>query len=600
MPYSSGQFQQQGDCDKKLAGVVYMANVITKFQARDATIQDVLFGNMKFRIPRYQRPYAWEEDQISEFWGDLIGNSQPFFIGSLILNYETLEETGYIEIIDGQQRLLTITMLAAVLRDIAQDIDHATAERYQRQDIAIEDRDGRQDFRILPGDSTMKFFRKYIQQPGNDIFQAQPATKEELRIQKNYQFLYNKIKNNIERFNTKKEKIEYLSDIRKRVSNLIVIHIQIDNEEDAYEIFETTNARGVDLSVSDLIKNLIFKNIPAKNDRDFAKDVWQEITDNIEATGTELKKFIRYFWISRYAHVTEKKLFRAVKEKIKDWNALLQNLWDDSVWYNRLLEGNQKDFENIKHGTRIFRSIFAIRLMGVSQCYVLFLALLRNIDNLGTDPVRIFEIVEKFTFQYSVISKLPGNKVEKLYARVALDVEEAVRITSEKKRRSEIQRILSKLEQNLKDELPPWELFLESFMKISYKNSEKSRRLLKYILAEIDRYYRRTDEEAIDFSNVNIEHILPRNPQKWGLTKGEVKAYVNKLGNLTLLSKEINSRVQNKPLPEKIDFLKQSTLPITQELVKTIQDRGLKWGKDEILERQEEMARLAYEKIWNF
>ncbi len=577
-----------------------MANISIKFQAQDATINDVLFSNMKFRIPRYQRPYAWEEDQVSEFWNDLVGDNQPFFIGSLILNYETLKDTGYIEIIDGQQRLLTITILAAVLRDLAQDIDPATAERYQRQDIAIEDREGHQDFRILPGDSTRQFFKQYIQCQGNDISQAHARTKEELRIQRNYQFLYKKVKEGIERFHSNDRKIRYLNDIRKRVSDLIVIRIQIENEEDAYEIFETTNARGVDLSVSDLIKNLIFKKIPAKNDRDFAKDVWQEITSNIEATGTELKKFIRYFWISRYAFVTEKKLFRAVKERITDWNILLQDLWDDSTWYNKLLEGDQKDFENIKHGARIFRSIFAIRLMGVSQCYVLFLALLRNINNLGTDPTRIFEIVEKFTFQYSVVSKLPGNKVERLYAKAALEIESAVQIGNEKRRRAEIQRILAWLERTLKDELPPWELFFESFMELTYKNSEKSRQLIKYILAGVDRYYRQTDEEIIDFSNVNIEHILPRNPKYWGLTKDETKSYVNKLGNLTLLSIQINSRLQNKSLSEKVKFLKQSTLPITKDLVKTIERNGLKWGESQILERQKEMAHLAYEKIWAF
>ena len=71
-----------------------------------------------------------------------------------------------------------------------------------------------------------------------------------------------------------------------------MIHIRIEKEEEAYEIFETTNARGVDLSVADLLKNLIFKNIPAEDDRDIAKEIWQEITSNIQATNTEKKQFI--------------------------------------------------------------------------------------------------------------------------------------------------------------------------------------------------------------------------------------------------------------------------------------------------------------------
>ncbi|NPA71213.1 MAG: HNH endonuclease, partial [Gammaproteobacteria bacterium] len=156
------------------------------------------------------------------------------------------------------------------------------------------------------------------------------------------------------------------------------------------------------------------------------------------------------------------------------------------------------------------------------------------------------------------------------------------------------------LENTLRDELPPWELFLDSFMELSYKNSEKSRRLLKYILSKIDQYYRDTDEEIIDFSNVNIEHILPRNPKSWGLTKSQIKTYVNKLGNLTLLSTKINSKLQNKPISEKIEILKESNLPITKELVRTLEYNNLKWTEHEIMERQKQMARLAYEKIWKF
>ncbi len=566
------------------------------FQARNATIQEILFSNLKFRIPRYQRPYAWGEDQVSEFWNDLNASEEPFFLGSLILNYGTLNETGYIEIIDGQQRLLTITILSAVLRDIAQTIDPSTADRYQRQDIAIEDRDGNQDFRILPGDTTQKFFKEYIQkeQPTKSI---EPATKEEQRIQKNYQFLYQRVISEINRFNSNQEKLSYLNSLRRKVSDLVVIHIQIESEESAYEIFETTNARGVDLSVSDLIKNLIFRKIPPRDSHDFAKEVWQEIIANTETAETELKKFIRYFWISRYAFVTEKRLFKAVKIKIKDWNQLLQDLWDDSELFLRLKKGERGEFNDLKHGSRIFRSIFAIRLMNVSQCYVLFLALLRNFEKLETDPTRVFETIEKFTFQYSVISKLPGNKVERLYAHAAIKIENAVQKPLAKHRKAEVQRILAELENDLKKELPPWELFRKSFMELSYRSSKK-RKILKYILAKIDAYYRSTDEEVINFDTVNIEHILPRNPKAWGLNKKDTKSYVDKLGNLTLLSTKINSKLQNKPLPEKMELLRKSSLPITKELVRMIEDNNLQWGEQQIIQRQEEMAKLAYEKIW--
>ena len=68
------------------------------FEARNKTVRDVLFANYAYQVPRYQRPYAWEIDQASEFWNDLISGDQAPFIGSLIFNYEPYEKTRHIDI----------------------------------------------------------------------------------------------------------------------------------------------------------------------------------------------------------------------------------------------------------------------------------------------------------------------------------------------------------------------------------------------------------------------------------------------------------------------------------------------------------------------
>lgn len=579
-----------------------MADTLS-FDAKDKRVHDVMFANYKFRVPRYQRPYAWGEDEISEFWTDLIGNEETYFIGSLILNNEPYEKTGYIDIIDGQQRLLTITIFLASLRDIANSLDEDTAKRYQRQDIAFEDRDGKEYFRILTGDSTKKFFEKNIQSRNNKILEVEQKslTKEELRIKKNYDYLHKKVINELNKFDSKKNKLSYLNSLREKVSNLIVIHIQIQNEEEAYEIFETTNARGVDLSVSDLLKNFIFKKIKATKDRDRAKIVWQDITKNIQETDSELKKFIRYFWLSKHAFIGEKKLFKAIKQRVKDWELLLDDLYSTSVWYNNLFEGSESDFQDLKNGHKIYKAVSSIRLMNVSQCYVLFLSILRNFEKLGTDPTKIFELIERFTFQYSVVCKLPGNKVERIYSKYALKIEEAVSYTNKKTRLKKVQRVFSELRKQIKEEKPSLEVFIESFQNISYKNSEITRKLIRYILGKINDHKAKTKEQKPDFNNVNIEHILPLKPDKtWKLTRKDIKGYVNKLGNLTLLSKKINSEAQNKHIKDKIKYLERSQLPITKILVKELKKQKNKWSEKEILERQEILAEIAYNEVWNY
>jgi uncharacterized protein with ParB-like and HNH nuclease domain len=301
-------------------------NTSLSFEAKDKRLEEILFGTYKFKIPRFQRPYSWTEDNVSEFWNDLISSKSSFFIGSFILNQESLEEYKYIEVIDGQQRLLTITIFISVLRDIAKELGASdVAERLQRQCIAFEDRRGEQSFRIECGDSTKAFFEKYIQSGKESISLSEPSTKEEQRIKSNHFDFHAKVTDELKKYSNKEDKLNYLQTLREKISDLLVIDIKIDNEEDAYEIFETVNARGVELSVGDLLKNLIFKKIKADGGRDIAKEMWSEIEENIEGTKTELKKFIRYYWISKYSFVTEKKLFREIKKEITDWSKFIED-----------------------------------------------------------------------------------------------------------------------------------------------------------------------------------------------------------------------------------------------------------------------------------
>ena len=571
------------------------------FAAIDQRVEHVLFSQRKFRVPRYQRPYAWGIEQTSEFWNDLITNNEPYFLGSFVFCNENEKDEGYVEIIDGQQRLLTITIYIAALRDLAKSIEPSIADLYQRQDIAIEDRYGKQSFRIVPDDSLLEYFAMFVQSGNSDIAASAPSTPEETRVKQNYEYLYEKLKEELKRYDSSEAKLNVLDRFRKKVAELVVIDVEISRDEDAYEIFETTNARGVDLSVSDLLKNLIFKKIQPGKDRDFAKDVWREITNYVQETDTELKKFIRYFWLSKHASVTEKQLYREIRNKTTNWETLLNDLWEGSEIYNILLEGNEESFQNYKHGPKIYESLFSLRLMEVSQCYVLLLSILRNYGKLDTDPSRIFDIIEKFTFQYSVVSNLPGNRPEKIYTKYAIQIEEACQNHSAKNHSGKILSIFSNIERELREEAPSYAVFEDSFANISYRTSEKSRKLIKYILAKIDSYYRKTKENRIDFNNVNIEHILPQNPDKaWGLTKTQIRPFVNKLGNLTLVDKRINSRLQNRTVNDKIPELEQSTLPITVELVNLLKGLSGKWGASEISERQTGFCSLAYNQIWKF
>ena len=123
--------------------------------------------------------------------------------------------------------------------------------------------------------------------------------------------------------------------------------------------------------------------------------------------------------------------------------------------------------------------------------------------------------------------------------------------------------------------------------------------LIKYILNEIDSELRETKEEKIDFTNVNIEHILPTSPHKdWGLDKKDIKDYVNRIGNLTLLSKTLNGKIQNKIVKHKIGEYKKSSLPITKKLVDELEKSDFIWNKEIIKNRHTTFSNIAFTKIW--
>ena len=393
------------------------------FEAKDEKIQDALFESYIFKIPRYQRPYSWTEDEITELWNDINDEENSYFLGSFIFNHETLDKEGFIEIVDGQQRILTITTFIAAIRDLAKTFEPGLAEYYHRHMIVVEKSYQKWSPRIICGDSTIEFFSKYIQdyEEGKNIEKATPRTPEEKLIKNNYLFFYNKIKKELEQIEGNSKKKEHLEKYINKITNLIVIYIKIATEEDAYEIFETTNARGLDLNVADLLKNWIFKNIRQEGVKDVAKEIWQDIESNVQP---EIRRFLRYFWISSNPFVTERRLYKAIKNNVTNWDLFLDDLWKGSDQYNLLIQASEEQWAHseYEHYNRLYKSVAALKIMNVSQCYVLLLAILRNYKNIGVDPVRIFELIEKFSFIYSAICRQPANKVEKLYNKYALEL----------------------------------------------------------------------------------------------------------------------------------------------------------------------------------
>jgi hypothetical protein len=133
-------------------------------------------------------------------------------------------------------------------------------------------------------------------------------------------------------------------------------------------------------------------------------------------------------------------------------------------------------------------------------------------------------------------------------------------------------------------------------MEVEYKNYP----LVIYIFSNIERALGKVEEKTINFTKVNIEHVLPQDPTLWKLKKEQFNDYVNKLGNLTLIAKKINGPMGNKELKEKVKLFKDSDLNINKDLLLKFEDLKYEWGEKEISNRQRELAEYAYDVVWKF
>ena len=588
-------------------------------------LEQILFGasTRRVEIPKYQRPYSWGSKNIEEFWEDVIDDSPTYFLGPIITiekidterediqNEENIsnesERSKKLEVVDGQQRLITSTLLAAVLRDYLKELDeNYKSKLIQQRFISFQTDDGDDSFfRLNLGLSSNEFFRVNIQSEDSQLSNITTNTQEHKLIINNYNELRNKVDNFLENIRNTEGRIEKIGWIRDRLKNLKVIQISIDEDDDAYEIFERINNYGVDLTLADLLKNHVLKNL--QSNVDTASSKWRDIEKKIDDSGSEMKKFIRYHWLSKYSFESEKKLYSKIKEEPLIYNNFLDELVDSSEYFNMILDPQENEFANLtldsnssrNFGKNFYKVVKATSIMRVSQVNVLFLSLIRNIKNgkINYNPRNDLNNLEKFIFRYHAICSLPANKSEKLFSKYAINIEKICNNNKldESQRRTSLESTFNDLKVELNNISPLKEVFIEEFKKLKYQ--AKTRPILKYVFQMIDKESLSSNEYTLDFDEINIEHFLPQDPSNWNLSKSDVKEYVNSIGNLLLVDRRINGRMGNKSLNEKIEIMKDSELITNKKFIESLTHNNMIWTNAEISSRANNLAKKSYE-IW--
>jgi hypothetical protein len=378
-----------------------------------------------------------------------------------------------------------------------------------------------------------------------------------------------------------------LTDIRDRLLRLKLIFVELDNEDDAYLIFETLNTRGKDLTASDLVKSHITRLLkPTNKGVDRAGDRWNKLVDILEGSEEDLRlnSFLHHLWLSEHEYTTEKKLFKAIRGAVKKENAndFLLTLGAEAVTYREIHETSYRTWK--KSELDIKASLDALGVFRIKQQLPMIMAVMRDFKSSKLKQAHVEDIlraIENFHFIFTAVtSQRSSGGISFMYALHARQLLAATDPAAKL-------RCLNELKKKLRDRKPSFQEFEANFQGIVYTSSfTKQKKLVQYILAKTDRT--QSAGVHIDYERMTIEHLAPENP------KGSVTAkWVGHLGNLIFVDGETNNKLANRDFATKLRVLKKTSVYLDEEIRKCSS-----WSDKEIEERTKTLAKLAYDNVW--
>lgn len=544
-----------------------------------------LFGakGIQFQVPPYQRPYAWEAEQIDDLWEDLVSTlGEGHFLGTIVLNNEDEDRP---QIIDGQQRLTTVMVLLALLRDEYDRLDSKFAGRVQDLLIADAYADGDARYRLRVGEKNWRAFRDFVYREKDD--EARVRVDETVkhdpggwnrRLFENARRLADRLAEWLPE--TKSEREARLEELETAlVKRLQVVAIRVGNVGDAFLLFETLNDRGLQLSAADLLKNHLLAQVGKKGDEASVREAaaeWDGLVDDL-GSDVDVTRFLRHFLLIRYPKVRKDDIFDRFKSQASESGprAMLHDLRQYGRLYGEFEDPSRVQDEEVRQALEDLKTLRAV------TCYTALMPARRFLSS--EDFTRFARLAEVLTYRYSTIASRDAKDLERIYHRAAKLLAESEGANLEEAR------------QELIAAMPDSEIFVRSFM-----DQRMGRQyVVRYTLGRIEE--RLSDENEKEFranKKVHIEHIMPQTlSDAWVDALGDRvidhAAAVDLWGNLTLLYYKMNIRARNDSFATKQEYYAKSAVTLTRQLCEEPE-----WTIDSIHARQRWLAELA-DRIWS-
>ena len=551
--------------------------------ATKGNIYAILNGNKQFLIPVYQRYYSWDIEQCKRLWNDIVEmqkkNKQGHFVGSIVNIAEKAMPTGVQKymIIDGQQRMTTLTLLLIALRDYAVSHPEDTTINSRRIDNMLlknEYESGDERYKLLLTETDRDILVKLVED--------KPIPEDtNSRLLANHKFFCDQIAT----------KDLAPAEIYESIGKLQIVNITLDRDvDDAQAIFESLNSTGKELSESDLIRNYVLMGLKPDEQTYVYEHLWRpmELMFEYEKQDSVMDKFFRDYLTMKQTRIP--KIDRVYEEfKLYHLNcefASIRELCQDLLTYSRYYT----DMVFVRSKNATIKSLYDdINNLRMEVAYP-FLLKVHNDHAEGVisenDLIEVIKMCISYVFRRSICD-IPTNSLNKTFATLRNEIRSDDYMNSIK--------AFFVLRDDYK-EFPDDDKFTAAFVSRDIYNM----RSRNFILSHLENH---GNKAPIIIENYTIEHIMPQNSNpsdEWKKSLGDnwkevQKTYLHTIGNLTLTA--YNSEMSDKPFMIKMDMtggFKESALRLNAYLVKLTE-----WNEKHIRERANLLADKAKE-IWEY
>ncbi len=538
-------------------------------KAEEKCLSEVFTDNYIYEIPNYQRPYSWNQDNVSDLVNDTLdafeNNISEYFIGSIITIDKDKTKKKF-DVVDGQQRLTTLTLIFAALRNMISN--ESAKSTIQEKILPINSlTDEPEQPRLIVRNKDETFFYDYILL--NKKLEENPnsLTETQARFINNLNSIINLLSEYDEVFLKK-----YANFI---LQNVYIVLVKTESFESAYRLFNVLNARGLALSNGDLLKNFLFGRCLNVREQERVETLWNDLEEIIKLRN--LDYFLSHHRTALKGSNLQKDLFREYEDYLKVENLsseeFCKKLIESAKNYKKIVDNSFNSTDN-----KLKKILKSLKNVSYDEWIPTLLAFLNN-------PVKDLSFydfclsVEKITYQ-NWVRRLGRSKRNTVYYNV-------INLINKLDSRDNVINKIKEFSNN------------EEFFNILNSNLY-GMSYAKAVLLRIEEFMQ---DDSVDKSYsgvISIEHILPQKAtdKYWSsrFTQQEIFENVHKFGNLVLLSGRKNAQAQNYNFDRKKDIYLKNYEKVSFDITKEICSEK-EWNLSKIQERQKRMIECA-EKIW--